>query len=67
VSTLINNVTAGSFWFYDASYSGSQASMTLPIVVQNVRVLRFTATVDEATTTRPVPLTSSFTVTFRNL
>lgn len=67
VSTLLNYVTKGAFWFYDSSYSGSQASMTLPVVVQNVRVLRFTATVDEATTTRPVPLTASFTVTFRNL
>jgi type II secretory pathway pseudopilin PulG len=67
IYTLLPNVTGGSFWFYDSAYTGSQASMTLPIVTQNVRALRFSATIDEQTSTRPVPLTSSFTVTFRNL
>ncbi len=67
VSVLLPYVTAGSFWYFNAAYTGVQASMTLPIVVQDVRALRFAATVDEATTTRPVPLTTSFTVTFRNL
>jgi len=67
VSILLNNVLAGSFWFFDSAYTGSQASMTLPILIENVRAVRFAVTVDEATSTRPVPLTSSFTVTFRNL
>jgi prepilin-type N-terminal cleavage/methylation domain-containing protein len=68
VSPVISNVVTSSFLYYDSAYSGTESPMAFPISdISVIRAVRFTVTVDQATTTRPGAVTSSITVTLRNL
>ena len=69
VNPVIHNVLVASssfFSYYDANYTGSEASMTLPISVQNVRIIRFNIVVDKFPGSTPGPLGSSISVDMRN-
>ncbi len=67
VNPLISSIATGTFQYYDANYTGTQAAMTSTADISLIRAVKFQVTVDVSTSTRPGPITSSLTVTIRNL
>ena len=68
ISTVLNSVVTSSFAYFDSSYNGSGTPLAFPITdLSVIRTARFTVTVDQTSTTRPGAVTSTITVTFRNL
>jgi hypothetical protein len=67
VKSLITSVASGTFLYFNTAYTGVEAALTSTIDVSPIRVVKFRITVDQKSSTRPGPLTSSLTVTFRNL
>lgn len=71
VTTLVNNVITNSsttlFSYYDSNYTGSQAPMTLPITISQVRLVQFSFSANVNASTTPVPEFFSQLVDIRNL
>ncbi len=67
VVPVITNMSTGTFRYYSSAFTGSEPPLTYPLDVSQIKAIQFQVTVDQATTSRPGPLNSSITVTFRNL
>jgi prepilin-type N-terminal cleavage/methylation domain-containing protein len=73
VTTAIENVIVAAttsldlFHFYDSNYTGSEAPMTSPISVADVRVVKIIVYADIAPGEAPKPVFFTNTVTIRNL
>ena len=67
VNTVTPNVTTGTFSYFGAGYTGTELALTSTLDVSLIRVVKFRMTVDQMTSTRPGPVSSSITATIRNL
>lgn len=70
VNSVIHDVVLASssfFSYFDSNYTGAEASMTIPIVIANIRIVRFGVVVDKQMGSTPGPLASSISVALRNL
>ena len=70
-STLITNISNSTstplFDYYDSNYSGTSTSMSLPISVPSVRLIKITIVVDEDPNRFPEPSILSSQAVLRNL
>lgn len=69
VSTVVQNVVTSTeplFQYYASTFTGSEASLTSPIDIPSVRILKITVYAD-LSPRAPRPLLFSDTVTMRNL
>ncbi len=68
VTNILTNVTnATIFNYYDKNYDGTTASLSDPIDVSLVRLIKITLTVDKDPLHPPAPITFSTQVSLRNL
>ncbi len=67
-TTLISNVTNTTiFNYYDKNYDGTTASLSSPINIPSVRLIKITITTDDDPNKAPTPITLSSQVTLRNI
>ncbi len=69
ISELVHNVVVGassSFTYYDKNYTGTEATLTIPINIPLVRMLKIQLMVDKDPNTLPGPINFSATVMIRN-
>ncbi|MEK7570117.1 MAG: hypothetical protein AAB515_01585 [Patescibacteria group bacterium] len=70
VQTLVRNVRNGAsavFGYYDGNFTGSQAALTFPVNIQNIRLVHVTLTIDVDPNKVPSALTLETNMAFRNL
>lgn len=69
VRTVVEYIVPGSdiFSYWGEGWVGETASLSVPIDLSDIRLVRFRATVDKDTATAPGPSTQSIHVTIRNL
>lgn len=68
VRSALRNVIRGSFSYFDTAYSGVEAPLSFPITdLSLIRVVKFTVTIDQATTTKPAAVSSTIVIALRNL
>lgn len=67
ISDMIHNIVVGTpiFTYYDANYTGSEAAMTYPISISNIRLIKISISVKDPNKT--VPLSASIEIVPRNL
>lgn len=67
VTDMAHNVVVGDpiFTFYDVNYTGSEAAMTYPIAIVDIRLIRVSLTLKDPNKT--APLSSSIEIVPRNL
>lgn len=67
VSAVVHNVVVGAplFTYYNADYTGSEAAMTYPITIADIRLIKIDLTVRDPNKT--APLSSSIEIVPRNL
>ncbi len=69
VAPAVRNVVSSSlplFEYFDAAFIGSQSPMTLPVVLQNIRLIRINLSIDVGPRA-PKPIFYSRTANIRNL
>jgi len=69
ITTLLTNITNTTtiFNYYDTSYDGTTASLTIPVDVSVIRLVKITLTVDNNTNLPPPAVTFTTQVSLRNL
>lgn len=68
ITTLIPNVTNTTiFNYYDKNYDGTTASLSSPVNIPSVRLVKITVIVDDNPNKAPGPITLSSQVTLRNI
>lgn len=70
VQKLIGDVRNGTdpiFAFYDSSYTGTQAALTFPVTIQDIRLVHVTLVIDADLNNVPTPITLETKMAFRNL
>lgn len=67
IENIILSTSTSIFEYYDPAYTGLEASMTLPIDVTKVRVVKVSVLVDVAPGKAPKPTLFTNTITIRNL
>jgi prepilin-type N-terminal cleavage/methylation domain-containing protein len=65
ISQIVN--TTDFFEYFDDSYSGTSPSLTEPIQLSNVRLIKITASIDYGPSRTPAPLELSTNISLRNL
>lgn len=67
VNDKIHNIATSTpiFTYYDANYTGSEAAMTYPITISNIRLVKIAVTVKDPNKT--TPLSASIEIVPRNL
>jgi len=63
----IANNGAGLFGYYDESYNGEGEAMVDPVLINNIRMVKFNLMLEEDPTVSPAPLTIEGKVMIRNL
>ena len=67
VSTLAPSVTSAIFDYYDKNYDGTTASLSFPINIPNIRLIKITIVIDQDPNRPPAPTTFSTQISIRNL
>ncbi len=69
IITIAPNILVNQSYFeyFDKNYTGAQTSLTFPIDLLKIRAIRASFTVDNSTTTTPLPINFSAFITPRNL
>ncbi|OGI45463.1 hypothetical protein A2121_00860 [Candidatus Nomurabacteria bacterium GWB1_40_6] len=68
ISILLENVQSSSiFEYFDKDYDGTTASLSFPINIPNVRLVKITITTDADPNRPPAPMVFSTQVSIRNL
>jgi len=71
LSTIISDFIASStlplFQYYPATYSGTEASLPVPIDIPSVRLITISVIIDRDPNKSPVPLVVTSSVSLRNL
>ncbi|MEK7631795.1 MAG: prepilin-type N-terminal cleavage/methylation domain-containing protein [Patescibacteria group bacterium] len=70
VQTLVSGIQNGGapvFTYYDGNFTGTQAPLTLPITIQNVRLVHIALIIDADPTKIPTAITVETNMAFRNL
>lgn len=69
-SVLASGIRNGAnpiFLYYDTNYTGSQAALTQPVNLQDVRLVHITLSIDADTTKPPTAIDLQTSTSFRNL
>lgn len=66
-STVIPNVRAFSFEYFDKNYAGTGGALVQPVAPLSVRLTRISLTVDDDPSRQPEAVTSTTSVSLRNL
>lgn len=68
ITTLVSNVTSANiFYYYDGAYDGSQPSLTIPIEISKIRLIKVELVVDKSPLTPPLPIKIGVFANVRNL
>ncbi len=70
VSTLVTGVRNGAapiFQYFDTSYTGSEAALTFPVTLQDVRLVTVLLSIDADPSQTPAAIDLQTSVAFRNL
>lgn len=70
VQVLAGNIQNGAeaiFAYYDKNYTGSEAALSFPVNLQDVRLVKINLTVDYNPNEPPTPIELQTSVSFRNL
>jgi prepilin-type N-terminal cleavage/methylation domain-containing protein len=71
ITTLADNIRNSSstplFRYYNSSYSGTEASLSYPITLSNIHLVRIDLSIDVNPSRSPLPRTYSTQVSLRNL
>lgn len=67
ISDIAHNVLSGEFTYYGANFTGIEAPLVSPVTLADVRVVRFSITVDRFPGATPGPLSATIFITLRNL
>lgn len=63
----VRNGAGSIFAYYDGNFTGSQAPLTFPVTIQNIRLVHVTLTIDNDTNAPPSAITLETNMAFRNL
>ncbi len=66
-STIIPNVRSLAFEYFDRNYTGTGASLAQPVSPLSVRLVRISLTVDDDPSRQPEAVTSTTSISLRNL
>lgn len=68
ITTIAPNLTSGNiFYYYDDNYDGHQSSLTIPIDLSRIRLIKVELVVDQNTSTAPSSVRINTFVEVRNL
>ncbi|MBP9732276.1 MAG: prepilin-type N-terminal cleavage/methylation domain-containing protein [Candidatus Magasanikbacteria bacterium] len=69
IASYVQNANRGTptFQYFTESYTGSQAAMTLPITITNIRMIKIIIEIEKDQTKSPVPLRVESLTHIRNL
>ena len=67
ISTLTSNVTSAVFDYYDKNYDGTTASLSFPINISDIRLIKITIVIDQDPNRPPASTTFSTQISIRNL
>ncbi|RJO59237.1 type II secretion system protein [Candidatus Parcubacteria bacterium] len=67
LASFVQNGANPVFAYYDKNYSGSQAALSFPVNLQDVRLVKITLTIDYDPNQPPTPIEMQSSIVFRNL
>jgi len=67
VISVVPNVRALTFEYFDTNYSGTQAALAQPVNISTIRLVRLSVTVDDDPARQPEAISLSTMIHFRNL
>ncbi len=67
VSDVENSALTPVFSYYDTNYAGTSSSLTMPVNILNIRMVKISFLIDKNGSKLPAPTTVSTQVSFRNL